>query len=364
MTGRIVVFGATGYTGELTARALVARGAQPVLAGRSAARLEALAADLGGLETQVADVSRPASVRALVERGDVLVSTVGPFARWGDAAAEAAVDAGAHYLDSTGEPAFLRRVFHEFGPRAAAAGTTMVPACAFDWVPGNLAGALALEAAGPQATRLVVGYASRGGGGLSGGTARSVAGVLLEPSFAHRSGRLRTERVGAQTATVALADGAERRGVSVGGSEHLALPRSYPTLQDVTVVITGSGPAVRLAPAATAIVAGLAALPPARRALSTLLDRRATSGGPTRDQRARGRSIIVAEARDAGGALLERLRLVGPDPYTLSGDLLAWSAMTTADGGLRVTGAAGPVAAFGLEALEAGARSAGLVRRG
>ncbi len=363
MAGQIVLFGATGYTGELAARALVTRGARPVLAGRSAERLEALAAALGGLETQVADVSRPASVRALVARGDVLVSTVGPFARWGGVAVEAALDAGAHYLDSTGEPAFLRRVLEDLGPKAAALGTTLVPACAFDWVPGNLAGALALEAAGPRATRLVVGYASRGGGGLSGGTARSVAGVLLEPSFAWRDGRLRTERVGARTAPVTLGDGAVQRGLSVGGSEHLALPAAYPSLQEVTVVIGGGGRAVRLAPAATAVAAGVAALPPGRRALAALLDRRAPAGGPRPEQRARGRSIVVAEARDAAGELLERVPLVGPDPYTFSGDILAWSAMTAAAGELRVTGGAGPVAAFGLEALEDGARTAGLVRR-
>ena len=63
MSGRIVVFGATGYTGELTARALVERGATPVLAGRDADRVARLAAELGGLETTVADVDRPASVR-------------------------------------------------------------------------------------------------------------------------------------------------------------------------------------------------------------------------------------------------------------------------------------------------------------
>ncbi|MGH3991285.1 MAG: NAD(P)H-binding protein, partial [Pseudonocardiaceae bacterium] len=68
MAGRIVVFGATGYTGRLTAEALVERGRRPVLAGRSAGKLAALAADLGGsLEVAVADVSRPKSVRALVE---------------------------------------------------------------------------------------------------------------------------------------------------------------------------------------------------------------------------------------------------------------------------------------------------------
>ena len=84
MPGRIVLFGATGYTGRLTAEAMVARGDRPVLAGRNAERLAALAEELGGLETAIADVAEPASVRALVEPGDALVATVGPFARWGD----------------------------------------------------------------------------------------------------------------------------------------------------------------------------------------------------------------------------------------------------------------------------------------
>ena len=83
MPGRIVLFGATGYTGRLTAEALVARGARPVLAARSEARLRELAADLGAadLEQRTADVQGPDTVAALVERGDVLVSTVGPFTR-------------------------------------------------------------------------------------------------------------------------------------------------------------------------------------------------------------------------------------------------------------------------------------------
>src|SRR5256885_1877999 len=108
MAGRIVLFGATGYTGRLTAEALVARGARPVLAGRSAGPLAQLADDLGGLDHATADVSKPETVGDLVERGDVLLTTVGPFKRWGGAAAEAAIRKGAHYLDSTGEPPFIR----------------------------------------------------------------------------------------------------------------------------------------------------------------------------------------------------------------------------------------------------------------
>jgi short subunit dehydrogenase-like uncharacterized protein len=154
MPGQIVVFGATGYTGEGTARALVASGAKPVLAARSAERLARLADELGGLETRVADVTRPETVRALIQDRDVLVSTVGPFLRWGTPAIEAAIDAGAVYIDSTGEPTFIRRVFEYYGPRARGTGASLLTAFGYDWVPGNLAGALALTEAGEQATRL------------------------------------------------------------------------------------------------------------------------------------------------------------------------------------------------------------------
>ncbi len=80
VSARIVSFGATGYTGSRTAEALVAAGAAPVLAGRDPARLDALAGRLGGLSTARADVTDPASVRALLRPGDVLVTTVGPAA--------------------------------------------------------------------------------------------------------------------------------------------------------------------------------------------------------------------------------------------------------------------------------------------
>lgn len=87
------------------------------MAGRSAERLERLAAELRGLETRVADVSKPQTVTDLVEAGDVLLSTVGPFTQWGGPAVEAAIERGAWYLDSTGEPPFIRRVFEKYGPR-------------------------------------------------------------------------------------------------------------------------------------------------------------------------------------------------------------------------------------------------------
>ena len=83
MPGRIVLYGATGYTGALTAQALVANGARPVLAGRDQSRLSALAARLASagdgaeLETAVAAAEGPGPLRDLIGAGDVLVSTAG-----------------------------------------------------------------------------------------------------------------------------------------------------------------------------------------------------------------------------------------------------------------------------------------------
>jgi short subunit dehydrogenase-like uncharacterized protein len=154
MPGRIVLFGATGYIGQLTARALAARGARPVLAGRDAERLATLAKQLGGLDTAVADADRPDALRALVERGDVLVSTVGPFAHYGEPAVEAAITAGASYLDSTGEGPFSSVRCSSVTGRAHAAGCALLTAFGYDFVPGNLGGALALRDAGDPATRV------------------------------------------------------------------------------------------------------------------------------------------------------------------------------------------------------------------
>src|SRR6187397_1657786 len=141
MPSRIVVFGATGYTGELIASRLAAAGASPVLAGRSESKLSALAERLGGLEYVRADAMRQNTVFDLVASAeDVLISTVGPFSKWGLPAVRAAVAAGCTYLDTTGEPDFIRRVFEEFGAPAARSGARLLTAMGYDYAPGALAG--------------------------------------------------------------------------------------------------------------------------------------------------------------------------------------------------------------------------------
>jgi short subunit dehydrogenase-like uncharacterized protein len=405
---RVVLFGATGYTGRLTAEAMVAAGVEPVLAGRDRSRLEALAGRLGGLAVAEADTARPGSVRDLVGRGDVLVSTVGPFLTRGGPAVRAAVEAGATYLDATGEPPFLRQVFERHGP-AAAGRCALVPAFGYDFVPGNLAGALALaeagwpidqaaEAGGPvdggdhrfppratlpegaltsgaggrarpagpdagRATRVTVGYFVTGGGGFSSGTVASGAGMLLEPGFAWRDGRLRVERTARRLRAFPVA-GRDWLGVSYGGSEHYSLPRLAPGLRDVEVYLGWFGRrsrAVQLAAAAGAPLARLPGVGALARAATGPLARR-TGRGPDDDARRSAGSLFVAVAADADGRELAHVRLRGPGPYGLTAALLAWGARRAVDQGVRGTGALGPVEAFGLATLHAGAAEAGLER--
>jgi short subunit dehydrogenase-like uncharacterized protein len=363
--GRIILFGATGYTGKLTAQALVARGERPLLAGRSAEKLTALSGELGGeLDTAVADVSNPASLRDLVGPDDVIVATVGPFVRWGDVAAEAAADAGAKYLDSTGEPAFIRRVFERFGPRAERSGAALLTAFGYDWVPGNLAGALALREAGQAATRVDVGYFTTGGlGGMSGGTRASAAGAMLEPSFVWRDG-IKTER-GAARVREFTVGGRTKPAISAGASEHFTLPRIHPALREVNAYL-GWFAHPRPVQAFSAVNSGFTKIPGVRTGMNKLIERfvETSTGGPDAEARAATGSQIVAIAYDAAGVELATVEVAGVNGYTFTGNVLAWGASAAAAGGIEKAGALGPAEAYGLDALEAGCAEAGISRVG
>jgi short subunit dehydrogenase-like uncharacterized protein len=362
----IVLLGATGYTGRRTARALVARGASPVLAGRDQGRLSQLADELGGLPTAVADVADPASVRGLVGKGDVLVTTVGPFGELGRPAVTAAVDAGATYIDSTGESPFIRRVFAEHGPRARVTGAALLTAFGHDWVLGNAAGALALERARNArrpATSVHVAYYldGAGRGSMSRGTARSAFAMGSEPSYRFTGGAVVPERGAARLRRFDV-DGELRPAFSTGGTEQLALPRSYPSLTDVEVYLGWLGEAStavqRLSPVTDALgrVPGVSSA--LRRLGSAVADR--LPEGPSAEDVADVRTQVVAEAYDDYGTRVGRVRMEGPEPYTLTADVLAWAAVQASEGAVEGTGALGPVEAFGLDPLLAALAEAGM----
>ncbi|MGK8523819.1 saccharopine dehydrogenase family protein [Nocardia asteroides] len=323
-------------------------------------RSNKLAADLGGAETAVADVTDPGSVRALLDRGDVLVTTVGPFLRYGEPALAAAVAAGAHYFDSTGEGPFIRDVFDR-NDEARRAGVGLLTAFGFDFVPGNLAACLALREA-PDAVRADIGYFIASPG-TSGGTRASMAGMLFKSGFALRGGRVVPERTGSRIRTFDIA-GRPRTGVSIPGSEHLALSRDHPRLRDADVFL-GLPPAAARAFQATSLLTGaIARVQPVKQLAEGVLERvvKGSTGGPSPESRARTHSWAVAETFDDTGRVLASVTLTGNDPYEFTSAILAWGARTALNGGLLGTGALGPVDAFGLDTLTTAAADAGFTR--
>ncbi len=366
MTSRIVLFGATGYTGELTARALVKRGQLPVLAGRNADKLKHLAAELGDLEIAVADVELPRTVSALVERGDVLLSTVGPFSHYGRPALAAAVNRGAHYIDVSAEPPFIQSVFENWSPRARTSGSALLTAMGYEYAAGNLVAALALRDAGPAATRVAVGYFPEiqvGRSGMSGGTLASITSTVFAPGFARRGGVVSAERAGRRQRSFEVA-GTKRHTLSLSGSEHYALPQTYPTLSDVDVYLQWPGPSSKIMNLLYSTGGGVLALRPVRRAAHRAGRRLfpGSLGGPDERTRVAGSAVVMAEAFDARGKILARAVLEGINPYDLTGGILAWAADRVANVGPRGVGALGPVAAFGLDELAEGVRQAGMER--
>jgi short subunit dehydrogenase-like uncharacterized protein len=376
---RIVLLGATGYTGQRVLRELLARGEEPTLVGRNRTKMLALAdrleADLPAAEV---DVTSTADLARLLEPSDVVLSTVGPFMQLGMATVTAAAQAGAHYLDSAGEGSFVRRVFG-LDSVAAARGATVVPAFGYDYVPGNLAGALALTRAGERAHRIEVGYfLTRSGHGdelryrstlrdaftlTTGGTRTTLVGSAAEDAFAHRRprpgapARLVDERTGKRVRTFHYA-GVRRSALTIGGSEHLGLPEVFPQLDSVDVCMGWFGRWTRPLRTATTLTAPLLRSATARAAVTRLSER---LPGSHREPDSDGRSLVIAVARDASGRPLATTALTGPDPYEMTASLLAWGAVhAAASDAVLKPGVHGPVATFGLDTLRLGAAEAGL----
>ncbi|WP_030421931.1 saccharopine dehydrogenase NADP-binding domain-containing protein [Streptomyces sp. SCSIO 75703] len=140
----VVLFGATGFVGGLTARYLAAhapKGLRWAVAGRDETRLRRLAAGLPGpSEPGVlrADCADPDAVRALAGAARVVATTVGPYLRHGEALVAACADAGTDYLDLSGEPEFVDLMYVRHDARARETGARLLHACGFDSVPHDL----------------------------------------------------------------------------------------------------------------------------------------------------------------------------------------------------------------------------------
>lgn len=187
----IVLYGATGFVGKLTAEYLARSGPETriALAGRSTERLRAVRDTLGesaqGWPVLTADASSPSTLNEMAARTRVVVTTVGPYTRYGLPLVAACAAAGTDYADLTGEAMFVRDSIHQYHKQAADTGARIVHACGFDSVPSDLTVYALYRAARDDGageldgTNLVVRSFS---GGLSGGTIASLIEVLDKAS--------------------------------------------------------------------------------------------------------------------------------------------------------------------------------------
>ncbi|MBV8790036.1 MAG: saccharopine dehydrogenase NADP-binding domain-containing protein [Mycobacterium sp.] len=179
----IVLYGATGFVGKLTAEYLArsAPGTRIALAGRSTDRLRAVRDTLGesaqSWPVLVADASSPSTLNEMTARTRVVITTVGPYTRYGLPLVAACAAAGTDYADLTGEAMFVRESIDTYHKQAADTGARIVHACGFDSVPSDLSVyALYRAARDDGAGELVdTDFVVRSfSGGVSGGTVASM----------------------------------------------------------------------------------------------------------------------------------------------------------------------------------------------
>ena len=183
----IVLYGATGFVGKLTAQYLAKVGgpARIALAGRSVAKLRDVRESLGdaarGWELIEAEAGQPSTLNDMAARTRVVVATVGPYTKYGLPVVAACAAAGTDYADLTGETMFIRESADLFGKEAADNGARIVHSCGFDSIPSDLTVyALYKRALADGAGQLgETNFVLRGfAGGVSGGTAASMIEVM------------------------------------------------------------------------------------------------------------------------------------------------------------------------------------------
>jgi short subunit dehydrogenase-like uncharacterized protein len=143
----VIVWGATGFTGRLVVEYLLERygvdkTVRWAIAGRSQAKLDALKTEMGkpasGLSVMTADSHDPDTLQALVSRTRVIISTVGPYAKYGSELVAACVENGTHYCDLAGEPQWIRKMIDQHEEGARKSGARIVHACGFDSIPSDI----------------------------------------------------------------------------------------------------------------------------------------------------------------------------------------------------------------------------------
>jgi short subunit dehydrogenase-like uncharacterized protein len=369
----LVLFGATGFTGLLTAEYLVKKrpAIRWALAGRSREKLERVRAGLAaidpaaaGLPLVVGDGLDPAAVDAMVRRTRVVCTTVGPYARYGGPLVAACAEHGVHYCDLTGEPVFVRASIDAHHDRAVATGARIVPCCGFDCIPSDLGVLMLHDHLAGKGGRLAEAHyrLTRMRGRPSGGT---VATLLAAAESALNPAVLRVvgDPYGLNPADAPRGpDRRDRLGPHFdAGTRHWTAPfvmaaintrivRRSNALLDFPygegfrydeAIDTGAGPGGLARATAMSVgmgvLAATAVLPPGRALLSRFLP--APGEGPSREERERGSFRVEIHAVGASGDRLTGVVAADRDPgYGATSIMLGESALSLAEDALPERG--------------------------
>ncbi|WFF00816.1 saccharopine dehydrogenase NADP-binding domain-containing protein [Micromonospora sp. WMMD964] len=372
MTGErtydVVLFGATGFTGGLTAEYLARHapaGLRWALAGRDRQRLAAVRARLAAIDPTLAelplltaDVSDADSLRAVAESARVVASTVGPYIHHGEPLVAACSRAGTDYLDITGEPEFVDLMYVRHHDEATRTGARLVHACGFDSIPHDLGAWFTVKHLPADVPITVDGYV-RAGGRFSAGTYHSALTAFSRTAQAGRAARDRRAVEPRPTdRRVRAVPGRLARSAELG-IWTVPLPTIDPQVVSRSAATRPEyGPdfryrhfaAVKRLPTVLAGAAGLGALiglvklPPTRR---WLLGRLSSGQGPTAEQRA-GSWFRVRFVGTGGGRRVVT-EVAGGDPgYDETAKMLGESALCLALDDLPPSaGQLTPVAAMG-----------------
>jgi short subunit dehydrogenase-like uncharacterized protein len=355
----IVLFGATGFTGALTAEYLAqhaGEGLRWALAGRNRAKLEALSERLGvDVPLLHADVTDDASLRSLAEDARVVITTVGPYVTYGEPLVAACAAAGTDYVDLTGEPEFVDRMYVRHHAEAAKTGARIVHACGFDSIPHDLGVLFTVEQL-PEGVPLNVRGFVRAGGKPSGGTFHSAMNAFARVRQTQQAHKERRQAEGRDNGRrVRLAAKPHRElgywAVPLPTIDPQVVARSARALERYGPDFTyGHYAGVKRLPIAVGGVAGAASLfaaaqvPPVRK---VLLGRLSPGDGPSEDQRGKGWFKVRFVGEGGGKRVLTMVS--GGDPgYTETAKMLAESALCLAQDDLPETaGQLTPAVAMG-----------------
>ena len=255
----LVLFGATGFTGRLTAEYLARHapdGLRWGLAGRNPAKLEAVRehlADhrrrrLGDLPLLTADVTDDASLKDIANRARVVITTVGPYLQYGEPLVAACAEAGTDYVDLTGEPEFVDRMYVAHHATAQQTGARLVHACGFDSIPHDLGAYFTVQQL-PDDVPITLRGVVRASGMFSGGTFHSAMNAFSRARQTRGVGRPPPGRAAPRGPQLA---GGRRQAAPRPGARPLARCRCRPSTRSIVArsgaALAGVRPRVPLLP--------------------------------------------------------------------------------------------------------------------